>query len=70
VCVFCCDPIAKESEVISFDFLVFFQGRSPNSFSCGLAADEPEIGDVDEGVVEGGEDTGNAEDELAWLEIR
>lgn len=28
-------------------------------------ADEPEIGDVDEGVVEGGEDTGNAEDELA-----
>lgn len=27
--------------------------------------DEPEIGDVDEGVVEGGEDTGNAEDELA-----
>ena len=27
-------------------------------------ADEPEIGDVDEGVVEGGEDTGNAEDEL------
>lgn len=27
-------------------------------------ADEPEIGDVDEGVVEGGEDTGNAEDEF------
>lgn len=24
------------------------------------------IGDVDEGVVEGGEDTGNAKDELAW----
>jgi len=55
--------------VISFDFLVFFQGRIP-IFSCAWAADEPEIGDVDEGVVEGGEDTGNAEDELAWLEIR
>ena len=27
--------------------------------------DEPEIGDVHEGVVEGGEDTGDAEDELA-----
>lgn len=27
-------------------------------------ADEPEIGDVDEGVVEGGEDTSNAEDEF------
>lgn len=26
--------------------------------------DEPEIGDVDEGVVEGGEDTGNAENEF------
>ena len=25
-----------------------------------------EIGDVDEGVVEGGEDAGNAEDKLAW----
>lgn len=29
------------------------------------SVDEPEIGDVDEGVVERGEDTGNAEDELA-----
>lgn len=28
------------------------------------AIDEPEIGDVDEGVVEGGEDTSNAENEL------
>jgi len=28
-------------------------------------ADEPQIGDVDEGIVEGGEDTGNAEDQLA-----
>ena len=28
--------------------------------------DEPQIGDVDEGVVEGGEDTGNAEDKLAY----
>ena len=27
--------------------------------------DEPEIGNVDEGVVEGGEDAGNAKDELA-----
>ena len=27
------------------------------------------IGDVDEGVVEGGEDTGNAEDELAWRDM-
>ena len=27
--------------------------------------DEPEIGDVDKGVVEGGEDAGDAEDELA-----
>lgn len=26
----------------------------------------PEIGDVDEGVVERGENAGNAEDELAW----
>lgn len=30
-----------------------------------LVANEPEIGDVDKGVVEGSEDTGNAEDELA-----
>lgn len=28
--------------------------------------DEPEIGNVDEGIVEGGKDTGNAEDELAY----
>ena len=28
-------------------------------------ADEPQIGEVDEGIVEGGEDTGNAEDQLA-----
>jgi hypothetical protein len=27
-----------------------------------------EIGDVDEGIVEGGEDTGNAKDELACIE--
>lgn len=27
--------------------------------------DEPEIGNVDEGIVEGGKDTGNAKDELA-----
>lgn len=27
--------------------------------------DEPEIGDVDEGVVEGGKDTGDAKDEFA-----
>lgn len=32
----------------------------------GGCSDVREIGDVDEGVVEGGEDTGNAKDELAW----
>jgi hypothetical protein len=31
--------------------------------------DEPEIGDVDEGIVERGEDTGNAEDQLAYSNI-
>jgi hypothetical protein len=31
----------------------------------GGGSDVRKIGDVDEGVVEGGEDTGNAEDELA-----
>jgi len=30
-----------------------------------LSRDVRDIGDVDEGVVEGGEDTGNTEDELA-----
>jgi hypothetical protein len=30
-----------------------------------VGGDEPEIGDVDEGIVERGEDTSNAEDELA-----
>lgn len=30
------------------------------------ALDEPEIGDMDEGVVEGCEDTGDAEDEFTW----
>lgn len=29
--------------------------------------DEPQIGDVDEGIVEGGEDTGDTEDELACI---
>lgn len=29
----------------------------------------PEIGNVDEGIVERGEDTGNAENVLAWVEI-
>lgn len=29
-----------------------------------LSSNEPEIGDMDEGVVEGGEDTGDAEDEF------
>lgn len=29
-----------------------------------IKSDEPEIGDMDEGVVEGGEDTSDAEDEL------
>lgn len=31
--------------------------------------DEPEIGDVDEGVVERGENTGDAEDEFAYEEL-
>lgn len=31
----------------------------------GKRCDEPQIGDVDEGIVERGEDTGNAENELA-----
>ena len=31
-----------------------------------LCGDEPEIGDVDEGVVEGCEDAGDAEDEFTW----
>lgn len=30
----------------------------------------PEIGDVDEGVVEAGEDAGDAEDELALADLR
>lgn len=30
--------------------------------------DEPQIGDVDEGIVEGGEDTGDTEDQLACAE--
>jgi hypothetical protein len=45
-------------------------GDTGDGFTAG------QIGDVDEGVVEGGEDTGNAEDELAcsiavstWLSI-
>lgn len=29
-----------------------------------VRVDEPEIGDVDEGIVEGSEDASNAEDEL------
>jgi hypothetical protein len=35
----------------------------------GGGSDVRKIGDVDEGVVEGGEDTGNAEDELAWKDV-
>ena len=39
---------------------------SPSNFHVPFSrADEPQIGDVDEGIVEGGEDTGNAENELA-----
>jgi hypothetical protein len=39
---------------------------SPSNFHVPFSrADEPQIGDVDEGIVEGGEDTGNAEDQLA-----
>ena len=41
-------------------------GSSSNSrILGGCCSDVREIGDVDEGVVEGGEDTGNAKDELA-----
>jgi hypothetical protein len=43
-----------------------FKFRRPLDGCC---SDVREIGDVDEGVVEGGEDTGNAEDELAWRDI-
>ena len=35
----------------------------------GCCSDVREIGDVDEGVVEGGEDTGNAKDELACWDV-
>ena len=45
---------------------IFFQIRRPLDGCC---SDVREIGDVDEGVVEGGEDTGNAEDELAWRDM-
>ena len=31
-----------------------------------LCRELPEIGDVDESIVEGRENTGDAEDELAW----
>ena len=41
---------------------IFFQIRRPLDGCC---SDVREIGDVDEGVVEGSEDAGNAEDELA-----
>ena len=34
-----------------------------------VCLDEPEIGDVDEGVVEGGEDASDAEDELTLTDI-
>lgn len=52
----------KVENIVSKDCVV-----PPVSWTCGRIlsrADEPEIGDVDEGVVEGGEDTGNAEDEF------
>ena len=45
---------------------IFFQIRRPLDGCC---SDVREIGDVDEGVVEGGEDTGNAEDQLALLKL-
>lgn len=32
-----------------------------------IVANEPEIGDVNEGIVERGKDTGNTEDELAYI---
>lgn len=45
--------------------LVAFAGYSIGA-ALQSGGDEREIGDVDEGVVEGGEDAGNAEDKLAW----
>jgi hypothetical protein len=44
----------------------FFRIRGSKA---GAVSDVREIGDVDEGVVEGGEDTGNAKDELAWWDM-
>lgn len=54
----------KVSNIV-FKYCVLPGRKYPVSQTLALSrADEPEIGDVDEGVVEGGEDTGNAEDEF------
>lgn len=34
---------------------------------CWFGGNQPEIGDVDEGIVERGEDSSNAKDELACI---
>ena len=34
-----------------------------------VCLDEPEIGDVDEGIVEGGEDTSDAENEFTLADV-
>jgi hypothetical protein len=36
----------------------------PYPLECSIGSDEPEIGDMDEGVVEGSEDAGDAKDEF------
>ena len=33
----------------------------------GMSLDEPEIGDMDEGIIEGSEDTGDSEDEFTLI---
>jgi hypothetical protein len=45
------------------------QFLSSSRFLDGYCSDVREISDVDEGVVEGGEDTGNAKDQLAWRDV-
>lgn len=49
-----------------FSVLLFFL-LPASPLTRGLAL--PQISDVDEGVVEGGEDASNAENELAWKAI-
>ncbi len=51
--------------VSHFVSLLFSFCFSPNRILFLRGLDEPEIGDVDESIVERGKDTGNAKDELA-----